>query len=130
MVFSIVVFILALLGIAALFALKYWELKHERTLAPQLRARADVQADRVKELLIAARADLEKLPPLMVRMGRMLIHDAALAFAAFARLVERGAHDIADLVSYKHRFEKRETQSEFLKKVSQHRNGNEGEGEQ
>lgn len=124
MTFFIIMFVFALLAISTLFGVKYWELKHERVLAPNLRDRADVRANQLKELLIAARLDLEKLPPMLVRLGRLLIRDGALAFAQLARLAERSAHDIADLVSYKHRFEKRETRSEFLKKVSEHRNGN------
>ena len=111
------------IGIAGLFGLKYWEAKH-RTLAPGLRERLDVEALRLKDLLGAARIDLAKLLPHAVRLTRILLHEAALGLAVVARFAERQAHRLADLVSYKHRFEKRATRSEFLKKVSEHKNGN------
>jgi len=83
-----------------------------------------MRAQQVKELLDAARVDLAKVPPEGVRLFRIGIHMLALGFAALARTAERYAHRLADLVSYKHRFEKRDTRSEFLKKVSEHKNGN------
>jgi hypothetical protein len=46
-----------------------------------------------------------------------------LGFAAFARSSERQAHRLADLVSHKHGFVPRETRSEFLRKMSEHKNG-------
>ena len=128
MTFIIVVFVLALLGIGALFALKRWEMKHEQILFPVVRMRFDEQVLRLKELLGAARVDLAKVPPQTLRIGRILLHEAALGLAVLARFAERQAHRLADVVSYKHRFEKRETRSEFLKKVSEHKNGG-GQGE-
>lgn len=114
----------SLLGIAAIFCVKYWEQRHNRVLAPGLRERLDVRALQTKELLAAARMDLAQLPPALVRLSRFLIHEAALGFALLARIVEKQSYRLADLVSHKHRFEKRETRSEFLKKVSEHKNGN------
>src|SRR5438552_3966393 len=123
MLFAAIVFFISLLGIAALFALKHWELKRKAVLLPAWRSRANRRADQLRELVIAGLADLEKLPPAIVHVSRIVIHEAALAFAALARLLERGAHKIADLVSHKRGFEKRQTRSEFLKKVSEHKNG-------
>ena len=125
MFIATIVFFVSLLGIAGLFGLKYWELSRERIIAENLRARGDRRAEQLKELMIAAEADLEKLPPTLLRLTRILIHEAALAFAALARLLERGAHRLADLVSHKRGFEKRDTRSEFLRKVSEHKNGGE-----
>jgi len=122
-----VVFFVSLAGIVLLFLLKYWENKRSRVLAPQLRERLDIRTLQLKELMIAARMDLGKLPPEALRLSRIAIHAGALGFAAFARTMETYAHEIADVVSYKHRFEKRETRSEFLKKVAEHKNGGEGE---
>jgi hypothetical protein len=77
----------------------------------------------MKELLLAARVDLAKVPPELLRFSRIALHEAALGFAYLARLAERRAHRIADFVSHKRHYERRETRSEFLKKVSEGRNG-------
>jgi hypothetical protein len=124
MIAAIITFSLSLLGIVSLFGLKYWELRREQVLAPALREKVDARAGQLKELIVAARKDASKLPPALVRLARLLLHEGALAFAALARLMERQAHRLADLVSYKHRFERRETRSEFLKKVAEHKSGN------
>ena len=123
MFFAAVVFVLSLIGIAGLFTLKYWELRRQRVLFPMWRQRADLRASALKELMVAARLDLAKLPPAAVVVGRLILHRGALALAALARMGERQAHRLADMVSYKHRFEKRETRSEFLKKVAEHKSG-------
>ncbi len=123
MVFAAIVFGLSLLGIAALFALKHWELRYEVLVLPVLRRKADARAQQVKELAYAARADLAKLLPELVRAAHIAIHESALALAAFARFAEAQAHRLADLVSHKRGFERRETRSEFLKKVAEHKNG-------
>lgn len=123
MTLTTVVFFLSLFAIVLLFALKYWEMSRERVFPLAWRQKADVRAHQLKELLDAARVDLSKLPPEAVRLSRIGIHQLALGFAALARRAERYAHQVADLVSYKHRFEKRDTRSEFLKKVTEHKNG-------
>ncbi|MBI5457456.1 hypothetical protein HY971_01900 [Candidatus Kaiserbacteria bacterium] len=124
MTFATLMFLLSLLGVIALFSLKYWEIRSERVVLSALRQKADVRAQQLKELMDAARLDLAKLPPWALRLSRIGIHQLALGFAAFARTAESYAHQLADLVSYKHRFEKRDTSSEFLKKVAEHKNGN------
>lgn len=124
MTFAIIVFFFSLFAIAFLFALKSWEIRSRRVIFAAWREKADVRALQLKELLDAARLDLSKLPPEAVRLSRTLIHQLALGFAAFARGAERYAHQVADLVSYKHHFEKRDTRSEFLKKVAEHKSGN------
>lgn len=125
MAFAGILFALSLLGIAALFALKRFEIKRQRTFFPGLRARGDVQAQQLKELALAARMDLAKIPPEALRITRVLVHEGALGFAALARFLERQAHRLADFVSHKRGFEKRETRSEFLKKVAEHKSGGE-----
>ena len=124
MTLAFVVFFFSLFAIAFLFALKSWEIRKERIVFAPWRERADVRALQLKELLDAARLDLSKLPPGAVRLSRIGIHQLALGFAALARAAEGYAHQVADLVSYKHHFEKRDTRSEFLKKVAEHKNGN------
>lgn len=121
MVFAASTFFVSLGGIGALFALKYWEMRRGEVFFPAMRARADVQAAKLKVLAGAAWLDLAKIPPMTLRIARILIHDAALGIAALARMSERGAHRLADFVSHKRGFERRETRSEFLRKVSEHR---------
>jgi len=128
MLVPVIIFLVALVGIIALLALKYWELRNQRVIFPRMREKADMRANNLKELMVAARLDLSKLPPAIVLMVRVLLHKGALAFASLARTGERQAHRLADMVSYKHRFERRETRSEFLKKVSEHKSSKIEEG--
>ncbi len=127
MLLAFIVFFVSLSGIVLLLALKYAEVSTRRIIFARLRERADVRALQLKELLDAARLDLSKIPPEAVRLSRIGIHQLALGFAAFARKAEGYAHRLADIVSYKHRFEKRDTRSEFLKKVAEHKNGGAGD---
>jgi len=123
MLLVFILFFVSIAGIIGLFVLKYWEARHQRLLAPNARAAFDTQALRLKELLVALAADLEKLPPEIMHLSRLAIHELALALAALLRFLERQAHRLADLVSYKHRFRRRAPRSEFLKKVTEHKNG-------
>jgi len=121
--FATILFLLSLLGVVALFALKHWEARAGRVLAPSVERYLDMRALQGKELLIALQADLEKLPPELVHFARVGIRIVALETARFARFLEAQAHRLADLVSHKHRFERRAPRSEFLKKVIEHKNG-------
>jgi len=122
--FTAVVFFLALVLIVALFVLKQWELSHERVLFPHLRERADAEALHMKELLLAARKDLENLPPLFLFAAQSVVHGIAVDAGHLAIWLGKQSHRLADTVSHKRNFERRETKSEFLKKVSEHKNGN------
>ena len=70
---------------------------------------------------LAARKDMQDLLPRAVLLSRFLVHEAALGIARAARYSERQAHRLADMVSHKRGFERRETRSEFLRKVSEGR---------
>ncbi|MDO8561804.1 MAG: hypothetical protein Q7S05_03175 [bacterium] len=120
MLFPIIVFFISLLGIVALFGIKHWERVHERILYPIARERADAQAIKIKELVRVGRIELSKLPPQAVVLGKRAVHAGALGAARLARGMEVRAHQLADMVSHKHSFEKRETRSEFLKQVGEH----------
>ncbi|MDO8481766.1 MAG: hypothetical protein Q7S75_01635 [bacterium] len=120
MFLSTIVFFISLLGIAGLFGVKHWERGHERILYPNLRDRADEEAAKIKLLVHMSKAELVKLPPHALIIAKSVIHAGALWIAHFARGMENRAHQLADLVSHKHRFEKRETRSEFLKQVGEH----------
>ncbi|MCR4325580.1 MAG: hypothetical protein NUV59_02120 [Patescibacteria group bacterium] len=121
MTIAMVFFLLALVGVITLFSLKYWEIRSGRVVMPEMRTRIDESARYLKGLMLAARVDLAKLSPQVLRIARLLVHEAALLLAALARAGERQAHRLADMVSYKHRFEARKTRSEFLKKVSENK---------
>ena len=121
-------FFLSLVGIVGLFAVRGWEIRHERVVAPRLRARVEGWALHFKELMSALEKDAEKLPPELLHLSRIVIHRIALALAALMRFLERKAHDLADLVSHKHGFRRRAPRSEFLNKMMEHKNG-EGESD-
>lgn len=121
MVFAAIVFLLSFVCIVGLFSLKVWETRSGRVLAPAFRMRADARAVELKELALAARNDLDKLWPATVRLAHFLLHEAVLAFAALAHYASRQAYRLADMVSHKRGFERRETRSEFLKKVAEHK---------
>src|SRR3989344_6689547 len=112
---AITVFVVSLGGIIGLLGLRHWEHARGVRVAPGARARADERALELKELLFWSRTELLRLWPLVIRLIRVIIHQAALGLAALARALERGAHRLADLVSYKHSFEHRESTNEFLK---------------
>jgi hypothetical protein len=117
-VIAISIFGVALVAIGALFVLKYWETGTGRLVAPALRTGADTYALQFKRRLFRARLDLARTVPFAVLFSRYLIHEGALAFAAFARISEMQAHRLADLVSHKRTFVPRETRSTFLRQVS------------
>jgi len=108
----------SLLGIALLFYVKHWEEKNARIFAPGVRIAADGRALELKAFLVLCQNEFRKIGPTSIRIARAMLHDLALSLAALSRASERGAHRLADMVSHKHRFERRETKSEFLKQVS------------
>jgi hypothetical protein len=115
-------FIVSLVLIIGLFAVKHWELSHDSQFYPDLRVRADESALRLKDVLAHSREYAGEIPPLLVRLMSIAVHKGALAFAALARILERSAYKIADFVSHRRYFSPRETRSEFLQKVSEYKN--------
>lgn len=113
-----IVFGFSLLGIAAMFAMKYREVRAGRVLVPTLREAGDEHALAFKDFLASIRGEAATWPHRALIALRGLAHALALSIAALARLIERQAHRYADLVSHKHHFERRETSSDFLKRVS------------
>ena len=118
---GILILAISMFGIIGLFALKSYEEREGRVLFPALRAEADVRALELKARLHEAQAKVGNVGPIMVRFTQILIHDAALIFAAFGNFLERKAHEVADRVSYKHRFERRESTSSFLRQVGEYK---------
>ena len=118
-----VIFFLTLILILALFTLKQWEVAHGRTFLPAWRRRADEKALHLKDLALAARTDVEHLPPFLLDAARSIVHGIAVDAGHIAIWLGRQSHRLADTVSQRN-FEAREPRSEFLKKVSEHKNGN------
>ncbi|HEV3245471.1 MAG TPA: hypothetical protein VG102_03860 [Candidatus Paceibacterota bacterium] len=118
-VFAAIIFFLALILIIGLFTIKQWELVHNRVLFPLWRERADAEALHLKVLLFAARKDVEHLPPLLLYAARSIVHGIAVDAGHVAIWLGEQSHRLADTVSQRG-FERRETRSEFLKKVGEH----------
>lgn len=115
---AMIVLGVSILGISLLFYIKNWETKNARVFVPGVRVRADEGALQLKAFLIMCQLECRKLGPTSIRISRALLHDLALALAALSRASERQAHRLADIVSHKHAFQRRETKNDFLKHVS------------
>jgi hypothetical protein len=76
----------------------------------------------------AAEVRLASIPSLSAYVVLSSLALAAVGFARFARLASESAHRLADFVSHKRNFTRRETRSEFLKQVIEHKNGLNGNG--
>jgi len=126
MVVLTVTMVVAIVGIAALILLKWWETTSGKILLPATRMRADETALSVKARLMRFARSAKRFPAISILVMRYFIHLGAKAFARFARKAETGAHKLADRVSHKHRFQRRESNSQFLKEVAEHRNENRG----
>src|SRR3990167_8272806 len=117
--FLILLFVVSLVSLLAMFAFKYAELHMNVTVLPAFREWADDAACQLKALVERGGKEFEKLPPRALILFRIVVHVLALFVARMARGAETQAHRLADFVSHKHGFERRETNSEFLKKVGE-----------
>ncbi len=122
LLFAGIVFFLSLLLIATLFALNIREYHTGRHAVLEWRKAADREALQLKELMAAADLDLKKVPPLLAHFAHVCLHFAALEFARLAREASKQSHRLADFVSHKRNFERRETRSAFLKKMTELKN--------
>jgi len=118
MIFAGTAFFLACAGIIGLFTLKRWEEEHQRMVLSEFRRGADEKAVKLKAMILASSHDLEKLPPLLLAIASAIVRVLAIGFGHLAHWIGERSHALADLVSYKHRFERKETRSEFLKQVT------------
>ena len=109
-----IVFFLACVGIVALFTLKWWEREHAHVLLPQARRSLDLQALRVKLLVIAGTRDIEKLWPYILHLMRATVHAGAVAFGHLAHWIGGRSPAPSDLLSHKNRLERGGPPSEFL----------------
>lgn len=120
MTVAVLIFALSFVGIVSLFLLKQWETATSRILFPHIRTQADERALDLKAWLIRLRGELDKLPPVLLHLTHVAVHEIALGIAAFARYSEEQMHRLADFVSHKRGFQRRESHNEFLKRITEH----------
>lgn len=118
-----IVFGVSLLLLALLFLVKRVEANRSARILEGVRGRADSGALRVKAALVRGESYLEELPFFLGALSRYIVHIGALSFAKIARSSAKRAHQLADLVSHKHGFERRETKSRFLREVGDVKSG-------
>lgn len=114
------VFFGSLFLITLLFMIKGAEAGTSAKLAPKTREFFDDAALYIKAVLVWMSVRASRIPPTVALLARFAIHQGALGAARLSRTIERAAHNVADLVSHKHRFERRETKSQYLKEVGEH----------
>lgn len=123
MVGAISVFGASLVGIVLLLILKAWELRRERVLAPKFRMYLDTGALALKSKIERGEAFLAELPSYASLFVMKLLAMGSVHLARIARRMSESAYRLADFISHKHNFERRETRSEFLKTMIEHKNG-------
>jgi hypothetical protein len=119
---AMTVFFAALALILILFTVKKIEVRRQQRFGENLRQLADAGALRVKASLMTTERYIESLPFFISAIARYGVHIGALSFARLARTLESEAHRLADMVSHKRGFERKETKSKYLKEVSSYKN--------
>ena len=122
MVLAYAVFFVSLAGLIGFFGLKEWETRSGHVSFPALRGKLDQWAFFLRDIMVALKADAEKILPEMLHLSRILVHEIALSLASLLRYLSLQAHKLAELVSHKRNFVRRAPRSEFLKKVIDHKN--------
>lgn len=126
--FAVSIFGLSLFGIVLLFGMKRMEIARGALIGGAWRESADLFALRVKWVIMVIEWYLARTPIFVSVLVRYGVRMAALGFANLARTSEAQAHRLADMVSHKRNFERRETRSEFLKQMSEHKSTNGSSG--
>ena len=116
-----IVFGVALCGLFALFSLKYIENASGTVFFPRMRGVLNSRTQRIRRVLLLVIHAIEHFPALMVAFGYASLHLFAVLVALGARMAEKQAHRVADFVSHKRKFQRRPTQSSFLKEVTTHK---------
>lgn len=110
----------SLFGIFAIFIMKKIEVSRGTLFGGSARDSADLFALRVKWVFLVIEWYLSRLPDFLFLLSRHAVRAGALYLARAARYAEAQAYHLADFVSHKRNFERRETKSNYLKKVSEH----------
>lgn len=116
---AIGVFSFSFFLLSVLILLKRIESVRGKRYFEPVRVRADHGARQLKRYLEVLEIIAENTPFFVFAVLRYGIHVGALGFARAARRAAREAHRLADVVSHKHRFERRETTSDYLKQVAE-----------
>lgn len=124
MIAALSVSIFSLAGILAIFAMKKLEVSRGALYGGAWRDEADLFAMRVKWVFLVIEWYLTRLPDFLFLLARYGVRAGALHAAQVARSAEAHAYRLADFVSHKRNFERRETKSAYLKQVGEHKNGN------
>lgn len=114
----------SIFGIIVLFVVKRIEVSRGALIGGSARDSADLFALRVKWVFLVIEWYLSRLPDFLFLLTRHGVRAGALFLARAARYAEAQAYHLADFVSHKRNFERRETKSKYLKQVSDHKNGN------
>lgn len=112
-------FVFSIFGIIILFLVKRHEVRRGVLVGGRLRHRVDDFALDVKWVFMVMEWYLAHTPDFLIALTRFGIRKFALGFARFARNSEVYAHRVADFVSHKRNFERRETKSDYLKHVGE-----------
>lgn len=124
MIASLSVAAFSVVGILAIFLMKKLEVSRGALYGGAWRDEADLFALRVKWVFLVIEWYLARLPDFLFLLGRYGVRAGALHAARLARSAETHAYRLADFVSHKRNFERRETKSAYLKQVGEHKNEN------
>lgn len=120
---ALVVFAGSLTGIVVLFALKAWEAKRGHRFVPGAREHLDAGALALKKKVNEGEAFLSRLPLIGSFFAYKFLETLTVLFARMARGASDAAHRLADFISHKHNFERKELRSTFIKTMIEHKNG-------
>ena len=121
------VFFGALAALAVLFTLRLIEERRGARLGASVRLSLDRFALSIKAILMYVAALMERIPQITSFLLRAFAVALVRRFAHMTEGISRAAHSAADMVSYKHRYERKETRSTFLKEVSRGNEAKENE---
>ena len=116
---AVSVFAFSFVGVLFLFLMKKIEIVRGSLIGGNFRDDADLFAMRVKWVFLVVEWYLSRMPDFVFHYGRHLVRVGALNLARAARQAEAQAYRLADFVSHKRNFERRETKSQYLKKVGE-----------
>lgn len=123
MIPALSVFIFSITALFALFTLRSWEERRGARIAAGAREVLDGYARRAKYAIEQGEDALARLPSLGTFLTLKFLSFLSVTLARMARSASEAAHRLADFISHKHNFERRELKSEFLKTMIEHKNG-------
>lgn len=117
----VVCFASALVALVLLFVVAYAEERRGALFLSRAQGALDLWALGVERRLAHAGRVLDHWPTYVAQVGYYSVHVTAVLVALLARAAEKRAHRVADFVSLKRSFIRRETKSDFLKAVQEHK---------